>query len=283
MKAGKPYYKVSPTIFEDLLGINIDIDSEYLKSPHPVFEVKFPKGALRENDASPEVEGMLVAMLPPGRFELVVPREGHRLIPDTGDYVEQDFPTLSLRLSLGVEVVEFEGMKVESPTNAYLQFNIRPNKTIAQCFEEKLPMAKNMKGYFPSEPFQKEILRLACAVCFLANYNSDLLSPDIPRKDFKRYREAKRRNDAKTLAEIDHRRVKVGMGKGWVIGQETEGETPPVIMTSDERHRELKHRHFRSPHLRLQPVGPRAKPTYEIRFVRGTVVRPDLPPKTADA
>jgi hypothetical protein len=66
----------------------------------------------------------------------------------------------------------------------------------------------------------------------------------------------------------------------WTLGADIQlpgGRSESSPGESDGPSGELRFSHIRQGHLRMQRVGPRADPSYVLKYIGPTVVRPDLP------
>lgn len=274
---GKPYYKVDPRLLPHLAELKANIPAEHFCVPFESFEIRLPKGGLQEAPDKPWVRAILVTRY--RRQDLAEAKD--RLQMAFFEAPEADF--FVARLSLGNEEVEYNRLglgktKELAPAQMFIRFILTPGKGILDCYHDRPSSQPDMQGYVPNEAIMETSVKIAVAVSLMACHNEEMLVPDIPRKLADRYRQARRTGDVNALENIDRKRMKLGMGKGWVIGME-DWERPEIIPGHGEVRGSLKFGHWRSPHPRLQPTGSRKSPIYRLIFVGTARVRKDLPLK----
>jgi hypothetical protein len=275
--SGKPYYKIDPRLLPYLLNLNANIPAEHFCVPFESFEIRLPKEGLQEGVGTPWIRAVLVT-----RYK----EQDLKEAKDTLQLPILESPRADMfiaRLSLGNEPVEYfvpsMGMvKEEAPAQMFVRFDLTPGKGMIDCLRDRPKDMPNMQGYVPGNDFIESVIKVAVAVSLMASHNEEMLTPDIPRKLVDRYRRAKTTGDKAILDSIENKRLKLGMGKGWVIGME-DWERPVIVPGHGEVRGSLKFGHWRSAHPRLQPTGPKTKPIYRLILLAPARVRKDLPLK----
>lgn len=279
---GKPYYKIDPWILPHLSSIPLTLPCEHLVFPFEAFEIRLPKDQFKENDKAPWVRGMLVCVY--RKEDLQEAKQSGMVSFNT----DADTDLLVLRIDVGPE--EFTrndpetGLPITSVGEAqfFIRFKLKPGTSVIDCYRQRRSDMEKMQGYIPDSDFCEKCIAIAVGTAMVACRNEEMIAPDLPRKLIERYYIAKKGGDEQKLAEINRKRLKVGMGKGWIVGME-DSERPVIITEQGEQKGPLQYGHWRSPHARLQPYGPRLKPTYRLIFIPASRVRKDLPLKHSQA
>lgn len=268
-KCGQPYFKIWPSMIGALSHINLNLDCRLIRTRYPSFEVRFPtaNNPMREGPDKPDLRSMLVS---------IIEEDGTRLI--------------SLWMDFGEHIPGSE----EAAIMTFLRFNLTPGRTVREALTNRPPDRKiaGEPGYYPSEKFQAAILKLAIAVMFFSVDQHEIIAPDIPRKLIERYANLRKSGNQREMSELlkkAKKRLQLPeySAGGYVIGREIDlprrtikdyRESKPA---SGEKHWEISYGYVRSPHIRMQPVGPRKDPQIEAILISAAPVRPDLPMKQA--
>jgi hypothetical protein len=256
----EPYYKVYPGMVEQLGGVNIDIDGQYLKLPFPAFEVRLPKGehVVTDGEGGPICTAMMVS----------------------ADNITRHCDGRDWSI---ICMYQFDG--IEHGTWLY-KMSVKKGKTIGEEFEEAFVNSELTEGlYDPPKKLADKLIRIAIATCFFGTRQHDLIIPDIPAKLRDKYAKAKAENNDFEVKQILDKSKRLGHN-GYRIGSEIAIPKPQSYLGGDGRvrdyeptGRELQYGHVRSAYMRLQPKGKRSDPYYELTYVAPTIVRPDLPMK----
>jgi len=282
-RCGKPYFKIDPLLLPHFMRLKGDIPCEHVELPHKSFVIYLPENTIREYDGAPYLRSLLVCVNTPEELE------------QSADFMQPLFPNkkmdrpgcrvLMFRMDFGREPLEEqEGAHVlpDKPCHVFYRLYLNDGATLftAKGIDEKFQ--DTIFGYMPKADFVKELMKIFIGTSMVALHNEEMMSPDLPRKLRYRYNSAKNKNDKQSLENIENKRIKLGMGKGWVVGLEDKDRT--IIATHQKGERgELSYSHLRSGHFRLQPTGSRSNPVYKLIFIKQLRVRPDLPMSPATA
>lgn len=271
--SGQPYFKIWPSMIGALCHISLKLDCSLIRTQYYAFEVRFPitDNPMRESPESPELRAMLVCL--------------HSDIQNKND----DALMLSLWMDFG-ESSHIQGDPLEEPVMAFIRFHLKNGTSIEDAFDHKCPIMPGLEGYYPSDAFQKAVLRLAIGVMFFSVDQHEIVAPDIPRKLIDKYAAAKRQNNPGAMREVlqkARRRLNLPQysSGGFVIGRDI--DLPKRVIrdyrdaqpNTGEKHWEISYGYVRSPHVRMQPVGPKDSPQVKAIVISAHPVRPDLPMK----
>ena len=186
--AGRPYYKLWPSIIPLLAGVGIDVPVDYLRLPFPAFLVRFP---VQDNPLRVDDEHVVRSILV---------NDGEN---DAGER----------RMFLWIDVGELHDDCW--PVLTFCQLDCVPGIAIEEAFD-RLPRQQPPGLHVPRE-LQADCLRVVVSVCFLATGADRLIEPEVLSKDLARYLDALKRDPAaaERLVEKAKRRGKVG----WHVGQ----------------------------------------------------------------
>jgi hypothetical protein len=275
-KMGCPYYKIWPSMAHALSNISIEIDSKYLCLPFPSYEICLPKNPIfQETPDSPGVCSILVhkedylgTMARGVGFEKIA-NDIHEIgLKDGRDW------SLMIHYQLDADLdKDWRGW--------YFRMGMKDGIPISEQFKKFWEKSEHYNdGYEPSMEFCQKLLKLSIAVAFFGIHQHEMVMPDIPNRLIERYHNAIAKKDESEAKKLLEKAKKMGHF-GWRCGSEIDLPQPLVKHITDEKtgqtRRELTFGHIRSGHLRLQPVGKRENPDYELRFIPPTTVRPDLP------
>lgn len=252
---GRPSYRVSPTLGAALVNTGLKFSVAFLRLPHAVFSVEIPDGVdLFESGGDGwRLESILIgAKNPEG---LLVRQDGmfSRMasVPWTA-------PTGEGGVLLSV-VMRYKGggrgvFAHKFPEGVSIEESLRHVSEIRSW-----PTAR--------ETHRREVLALVVgAAMFAVSANSGLV---------KRVERASGSKNKKRK-----RKVFAPRPKTWTLGADIQlpgGRSESSLGESDGPSGELRFSHIRQGHLRMQRVGPRADPSYVLKYIGPTVVRPDLP------
>jgi hypothetical protein len=248
--AGRPYYKVWPSIATALTHTEMRVDGEYFRVPYRGFEIKFPK---KDNPMWPACS-MLGAMLPgdqwlDGRlWSLVmvwfsnVPEFWDR--DDAGNYWAADMP-------------------------------IKPGLSLEDALDQTA-----LARQCPDPGMARRMMRVLVGTCFFGVDKHEIILPEVRRSVIEYYQQERRQPNPTEAKEALADAKRIGLF-GWKVGSEIDLPTKVVNARpcdqgdAKERH-ELTAGYIRRGHMRMQPHGEGMKQR-KLIFVAPTVVRPDLP------
>ncbi len=251
---GKPYYKVFPSMLDQLSNVKIDIDGRYLFLPFPQYEVRLAKEyQFKEYEGAPVLRSLFICEEKVG--------------------IDRRY-TLAVHYQFDSDInAEWHGWFFAMP----IREGITLEYQIHETFTTKSTIYK--EGYNPSEEFCRKIVRLAVSVAFFGVNQHELICPDIPRKFITKFHAAKQEKNESEAKKILDKAKRIGHF-GWKIGGEIDLPTPIIhheTLDKSDRKYELNFGHIRRGHMRLQPYGNEQNKHYELIFIPPTVVRPDLP------
>jgi hypothetical protein len=277
IKNGSPYYKVWPEMADALSNISIEIDAKRLVLPFNTYSIRLPKTeCFRETPTSPAVCSMLVHK---EDYLLDLAKEfGMKAL--SAFLQTEAAPKDDRDYSLMIHY-QFDTEKDCDWMGWYFRMGIKEGELLSEQFDVFWDeSAQYLIGYNPSKEFTERLLKLAISVAFFGVHNHEVIAPDIPNRYIERYHRATAKRDTVEAKKLLDRAKKMGHF-GWKIGSEISLPQPIVRHINDRgstgQGNELTFGHLRSGHMRLQQVGKRDDPSYELIFIAPTVVRPDLP------
>jgi len=257
--SGRPYYKIWPGIAAALCDTEMRIPGRSFALPFSGIEIRFPK---TDNPMAPVCACVCCRVDASKRgdtdrdWSFVVAYFDHvedfDLRDDAGTYFIADIPIRA---------------------NELLEDSLSQTRLIADC---------------PDPDLVRRLVRVCVGVCFFGMDAHELILPDLQRQVIDHYQSERRQPTQHEAEKALARAKKFGLF-GWKVGSEVDlprprkayQDRPACEQGEDEDDaRELTASHVRRGHLRLQGCGPGRKEE-RVVFVRPSIIRPDLPLKSA--
>jgi hypothetical protein len=253
--AGKPYYKVWPSIAAALCDTEMRIPGSQFALPFPGLEVRLPK---QDNPLAPACAAVCC-----------------RLDPSVRGDTDRDW---SFVVCFFDNVPEFQTR--DDAGQYYLaDIPIRAN----QLLEDSLNETRLMREV-PNPDLIRRLVRVCVGVCFFGMDQHELILPELTRRTIEHFQRERRqptaREGEKALAEARH----CGLF-GWKVGSEVDlprpihAQAPARDGLPTAEHGGLTAGYVRGYHMRLAAVGP-GRQEKRLVFVKTHRVRPDLPLQT---
>lgn len=252
VRAGRPYYKVWPSILEALCHTEMRIDGEFFRLPYPGMEIRLPA------DGNPVAPATAV----------IAAREDGRYWADGREW--------------SLVIVFTDGPRSDDWTNNWIaDIPIRPGLSLEDALDQTA-----LQRQCPQPELARRIMRIAVGVAFFGMDRHEVILPEVPRRIVDASLRARMTGNQRELDQATQearealeaaRRDRVF---GWKVGSEIDLPTATIrhgdsIAGAGEGQR-LTAGHVRRGHMRMQPHGPK-RAERKLIFVPPTVVRSDLP------
>lgn len=292
---GRPYYKIWPQMCDCMQHCSIDIPASCLRFPYSVVEIRLPSCRL----IRPLAGSMLVVGAT--REQLIRARDERLALGDIDQAMAEMFGAAALReaktrcrASFANSLQEAESLhgkltftlgiyyqtSHDLQTHNYTVSAVRAyeNETIEAALERWKAEPDNGVADRLNDVSFESVLRICVATMFFAVDNHELVMPDIPREILT----VNARTKSQHVSEQKRIQRELKRCRGWKVGSEIDLPRPLVnrLERRDPTGRELEYGHVRSGHMRMQPCGEGSRDR-KLIFVAPTVVRPDLPIRTA--
>ena len=312
---GCPYYKIWPGVFDQFVSTRMDIDTQFLKSPHKAFAINFPDieepllsfkikddtffitSILVEDFTSEEVNATRdkVGLLKSVRNMFSDPAFAHLNIleheRETGIIkVRIDFKTKELSeryiedITSDKETVNFI-KQVNPPGQFFRNIPVVPNRTIEETigiFVDTPAMVTNFSDEVIPASVIEACFRVLVGIYFVSTGSQKVLEYDVISKHLNAYRKMREDGNSKRCQEYESKAKKKGKF-GWNVGSERKDRhlKLPKGMTYDEAlrdagSRDLLYQHTRGGHWHTYKIGEGRKQVI-VKWVEETTVRKDLP------
>lgn len=239
----KPYFKVWPGIAKELMNVDFNIPSTFLKFPFKAYEIRLPK-----TDNPLRFRGKEVTQLLVHEHERMGAKRLHIVYRLSDEFYKERYHSWYV--------------------TALLDHRITINKMI----ESVLIYSPHATTKENAEFFQS-ICRLAISVAFFGTNQHDLIIPDLPKKIAEKYDNAsdtEKKELSNRAARQGHNGYRIGSREKLLPCVRSEGHN------GGGEGRELAYGHLRRPHMHMYRCGPRDNSRYELRFISLVHVRPDL-------
>jgi hypothetical protein len=240
--AGRPYYKVWPSIAEALCHTDMRVDGEFFRLPFAGVEVRLP---VRDNPLEP------CRALVAARIEATSPDRDWSLVIAFTDGPPGSDRTLTWIADMPVRV----GLSLEDALDQ--------TALLTQC---------------PDSGLARRAMRVVVGVAFFGLDRHEVILPDLPRRVVERYRR-ERRQPTEAEGRLLLQEAREAGLHGWRVGSEIVLPTATVEDRDAEQgdgERHLTAGHVRRGHMRWQAYGERHGQR-RLQFIPPTVVRADLP------
>lgn len=264
LKSRKPFYNVHPQLVPQLCQTNLD------KIPASFIEIPGHFGAVNLRFAAPhsELNGAFGALF-------AKDDDGFILVADTGHRNRVDDLKWTICVTLPLR---FHGEETIPEAYERIVKDLEQKRKVSADPEAPLThfLAENLRDWYLN------MFRLVATVGFLANCDDEILQRDVLSRDRRAFAEALANDDVEQGDRIAQRAVRRGK-IGWNAGTNEmfAGEYPAAkSQGAGGQGGEHKWAHIRSGHPHAVRYGP-GRTKVKIKWFRPTVVRPDLPFKSA--
>ena len=278
----EPEYKAWPAAVAALAATKIEIGCEHLRMPFPTIAIRLPVDFVQE-PGKPVIHSVFATIFrntAGGSFATTsldaAPTARSRFLSVRWRNLGEDVPAI---LSVMIKWKE-QGGPFDDDSFFVVSIGLKPGETIEERLQKVEAKSSTLVGtaYVPTMKLMREMLSLAIGVSFMATgrvkKERPIVAPDKkPRHERRRW---EKEHDGQKQPVFSVGRDLILPREEGVASPKEAGETGP----GEGEGRQLKYGHFRSGHLRFQPYGSRAAPTYDLIFVTPTLVRSDLPLRT---
>jgi hypothetical protein len=316
LEEGCPYYKLWPGVFDQFASTRMDIDTQFLKSPHKSFAINFPiiedhllsfkikddtffvTSILVEDFTAEEVNntrkeiGLLQSVNDMFRDDAF----SHLNIPEheyeTGIIkVRIDFKSEKLADRYIDGLVPSEGVEgllreMNPPGQFFRNIPVVPNKTIEETIGIFVDTPA-MENSFTDETIPASVIeacfRILIGIYFVSTGSQKVLEYDVISKHLNAYQKMREEGNKDKSEEYEKKAKKKGKF-GWNVGANRRGRNLilPKGVTYDEAFkqagsRELLYRHTRGGHWHTYWTGSKDNRKDIVKWVEETTVRSDLP------
>lgn len=267
----RPSYQISGPLCSALQETRLDLDPSLVHFPHRSFALELPlegEGVIRD----PATGRRLLAALV-GSFAVLRPRARRR--DGVRESVVCRLPEEGPWSSLIVQRWEGED-RIDPP--AFIS-SYRPGATIASSVEDALlaphresPNTRSDGGVRADQDTLRKVVRLAIgSALFAVAANSQFTKPVREPRARKRRREREQfRGREPAVGDEEVRRWRLG------ASIQLPGKARSSSAPEADSSRGLTFAHVRQGHLRLQRLGREGDYKYVMKYIRPTIVRPDL-------
>jgi hypothetical protein len=313
---GCPYYKIWPGVFDQFVSTRMDVDTQFLRSPHKSFAINFPD--IEEPLLNFKIKGdtFFVTSILVEDFtskEVNATRDNIGLLKSVRDMFtdkafdhlnlsEHEFETGIIKVRIDFKSKELSERYVEDiasdentvnflkkmnpPGQFFRNIPVVPNRTIEETigvFVDTPAMGEDFIDEVVPASIIEACFRILVGIYFVSTGSQKVLEYDVISKHLNAYRKMREEGNSKRCQEYEAKAKKRGKF-GWNVGSERANRhlKLPKGMTYDEAmkeagSREHLYRHTRGGHWHLYWTGSKSSQKPVVKWVEETTVRPDLP------